>query len=408
MRRDVCPRCDSHTVVTWHGRPLDPNVSCFDQIGYRCEKCGKTYSYNQIVYYTADEREAAQLRRREYKRSWDAEHHDRVLENQRERRQRNRDANNAKYRLRRATDKEYRDHCNELQRLRRAKYKKQRDEEKRKAMAEAWEMLSHNGYRPKRRDVKSVTEHGDVRPARFGAPMRDVCTHCDDHTAKRLASGKYRCVRCGREMEFRQVNFRTVAEIEAAKEKVRQRASEFGRTHSRKYLREHADEMNRSEREITEHYLEVQKERMHQRYLERYSKLKDNPEAYEEFLKANRLRSAHWRQRKREEFEQIKQEVSDELAKERERTRQMAGHETVRSTDLSALQGIFFEELDNLMALDINGDDEAIEREINRAKAVSDVGARAIENANTAVGIIRARSEMAGAKLASVPAMLKS
>lgn len=86
----------------------------------------------------------------------------------------------------------------------------------------------------------------------------------------------------------------------------------------------------------------------------------------------------------------------------------MAGHETVRSTDLSALQGIFFEELDNLMSLDISGDDEVIEREINRAKAVSDVGARAIENANTAVGIIRARSEMAGAKLASVPAMLKS
>ena len=45
----------------------------------------------------------------------------------------------------------------------------------------------------------------------------------------------------------------------------------------------------------------------------------------------------------------------------------MAGHETVRSTDLSALQGIFFEELDNLMALDINGDDEVIELEINRA-----------------------------------------
>ena len=58
--------------------------------------------------------------------------------------------------------------------------------------------------------------------------------------------------------------------------------------------------------------------------------------------------------------------------------------------------------------LDISGDDEAIEREINRAKAVSDVGARAIENANTAVVIIRARSEMASAKLASVPAMLKA
>lgn len=240
MRRDVCPRCDSHSVVTWHGVQLNPNVSCFDQIGYRCERCGRTYSYNQIMYYTTDEREAARIRRREYKRAWDAEHHDRVLENQRERRQRNRDVYNAKYRLRRAKDKEYRDHCNELQQLRRAKYKRKREDEKRKAMAEAWEMLSRNSYKP------------------------------------------------------------------------------------------------------------------------------------------------------------------------RERTREMAGHETVRSTDLSALQGIFFEELDNLMSLDINGDDEAIEREINRAKAVSDVGARAIENANTAVDIIRARSEMVGAKLASVPAMLKA
>lgn len=237
---------------------------------------------------------------------------------------------------------------------------------------------------------------------------RDVCPHCDAHSAAKTASGVYRCERCGREMPFREVNFRTVAEIEEAKERARQRASEFNRTHSQKYLREHRDEMSRSEREMAEHYLEVQKERMHQRHLKKYARLKSDPEAHERYLKDNRQRSARWRQRKREEFEQIKQEVSDELAKERERTRQMAGHETVRSTDLSALQGIFFEELDNLMALDINGDDEAIEREINRAKAVSDVGARAIENANTAVGIIRARSEIAGAKLASVPAMLKS
>lgn len=122
----------------------------------------------------------------------------------------------------------------------------------------------------------------------------DVCHHCDEHSAVRIASGKYRCERCGRELEFRQVNYRTSAEVEAAKEKVRARAKEFGRTHSKKYFREHADEMSQSEREI------------------------------------------------------------------------------------------------------------------NRAKAVSDVGARAIENANTAVGIIRARSEMAGAKLASVPAMLKA
>lgn len=68
-------------------------------------------------------------------------------------------------------------------------------------------------------------------------------------------------------MPFREVNYRTSAEVEAAKEKVRARAKEFGRTHSKKYLREHADEMSQSEREMTEHYLEVQKERMHQRHL---------------------------------------------------------------------------------------------------------------------------------------------
>lgn len=240
MRRDVCPRCDSHSVVPWHGRQFDPDVSCFDRIQYICQECGKTYSYNQIFHYTTGEREAATARKLENKRVWKTEHHDRVLECDRERHRRRSHTYNAKIRMRRASDKEYRDHCNELQRLRRAKYREEREAEDARLLAEAWEMLSRNRYRP------------------------------------------------------------------------------------------------------------------------------------------------------------------------RERTREMAGHETVRSTDLSALQGIFFEELDNLMALDINGDDEAIEREINRAKAVSDVGARAIENANTAVGIIRARSEMAGAKLASVPAMLKS
>ena len=68
---------------------------------------------------------------------------------------------------------------------------------------------------------------------------RDVCPHCDAHSAAKTASGVYRCERCGREMPFREVNFRTVAEIEEAKERVRQRASEFNRTHSQKYLREH-------------------------------------------------------------------------------------------------------------------------------------------------------------------------
>ena len=91
----------------------------------------------------------------------------------------------------------------------------------------------------------------------------------------------------------------------------------------------------------------------------------------------------------------------------KERKREMTDHEPVRSTDLSALQGIFFEELDNLMALDVGATEEEINREIDRAKAVSEIGGRAIENANTACTIIRTRAELGGSKLAAVPKMLE-
>lgn len=82
-------------------------------------------------------------------------------------------------------------------------------------------------------------------------------------------------------------------------------------------------------------------------------------------------------------------------------------HKPMRSIDLSALQGIFFEELDNLMSLDMDASDEEVEREINRAKAVSDIGGRAIENANTVCGILRARADLGGSKLSAVPKMLE-
>lgn len=38
-------------------------------------------------------------------------------------------------------------------------------------------------------------------------------------------------------------------------------------------------------------------------------------------------------------------------------------HKPMRSIDLSALQGIFFEELDNLMSLDMDASDEEVECE---------------------------------------------
>ena len=86
----------------------------------------------------------------------------------------------------------------------------------------------------------------------------------------------------------------------------------------------------------------------------------------------------------------------------------MTEHTPVRSTDLSALQGILFEELDNLAQLDVEANDGRLEREVARAKAISDVSARAIENANTAVNIMRARADLAGSKLEKFPRMLNA
>ena len=91
----------------------------------------------------------------------------------------------------------------------------------------------------------------------------------------------------------------------------------------------------------------------------------------------------------------------------KERTKTMTEHQPVRSTDLSALQGIFFEELDNLMALGEHATEEEVQREIDRAKAVSEIGGRAIENANTVCNILRTRADLGGAKLSSVPKMLE-
>lgn len=90
-----------------------------------------------------------------------------------------------------------------------------------------------------------------------------------------------------------------------------------------------------------------------------------------------------------------------------ERTKTMTEHQPIRSTDLSALQGIFFEELDNLMALGEHATEEEVQREIDRAKAVSEIGGRAIENANTVCNILRTRADLGGAKLSSVPKMLE-
>lgn len=80
-------------------------------------------------------------------------------------------------------------------------------------------------------------------------------------------------------------------------------------------------------------------------------------------------------------------------------------HEPVRSCDLSALQGLMFEELDNLMGLDMAGDPDVIEREMGRAKAVSDIASVAIDNANTVLRVVQQQAMVTG-EAKRVPRML--
>ena len=84
----------------------------------------------------------------------------------------------------------------------------------------------------------------------------------------------------------------------------------------------------------------------------------------------------------------------------------MAEHEPVRSTGLGALQGLIFEELDNLMALDLD-DADKVAAEMERAKAVSDIAGVAIDNANTVCRVVQMQAESMGA-VKSVPKMLNA
>lgn len=65
------------------------------------------------------------------------------------------------------------------------------------------------------------------------------------------------------------------------------------------------------------------------------------------------------------------------------------GHRPTRSTDLGALQGLMFEELDNLMSLDMTGDPDRIAAEMRRAEAVSAIASTAIGNANTVLRVVQ-------------------
>ncbi|BBH49857.1 hypothetical protein Pcatena_04440 [Parolsenella catena] len=81
------------------------------------------------------------------------------------------------------------------------------------------------------------------------------------------------------------------------------------------------------------------------------------------------------------------------------------GHAPTRSTDLGALQGLMFEELDNLMALDLSGDPDVIDAEMRRAEAVSSIASTAIDNANTVLRVVQQQS-MAASTDRRLPRMI--
>lgn len=72
------------------------------------------------------------------------------------------------------------------------------------------------------------------------------------------------------------------------------------------------------------------------------------------------------------------------------------GHAPARSIDLGALQGLMFEELDNLMSLDMSGDPDAVAAEMRRAEAVSNLAGVAIDNANTVLRVVQQQQMVTG------------
>lgn len=98
-------------------------------------------------------------------------------------------------------------------------------------------------------------------------------------------------------------------------------------------------------------------------------------------------------------------------ARRRERTRERAmsderdGRTPMRSTDLGALQGLMFEELDNLMSLDMSGDPDAIAAEMRRAEAVSTLAGVAIDNANTVLRVVQ-QQQVATGEVKRIPRMI--
>lgn len=217
---------------------------------------------------------------------------------------------------------------------------------------------------------------------------RDVCPYCDSHTVVKSPhvgegyDGRgYVCSACGRLLRYRRVSYYTAGE----KTESRARRAELKRRYQERYRASHQGY-------FSDYYTRNRDHILLQQRLAR----KHNPTYPERHREWDR----RYREKKRREHEEALEMAFDALShnvyrpKERKmEPKQNEAHRPTRSTDLGALQGLMFEELDNLMSLDLsNGDPDAIEAEMKRAEAVSNIAGVAIDNANTVLRVVQQQS----------------
>lgn len=76
-----------------------------------------------------------------------------------------------------------------------------------------------------------------------------------------------------------------------------------------------------------------------------------------------------------------------------------------RKNDLGRLNDLLFEELDRLNSVD-QGDREAVQAEVNRAKAMQGIAAQVTTSSQIVLDTVRLRAEWAGSRVATTPRML--
>lgn len=76
-----------------------------------------------------------------------------------------------------------------------------------------------------------------------------------------------------------------------------------------------------------------------------------------------------------------------------------------RGADLGTLNALLFEELERLNGCDL-GDEDAIKREVERAKAIQGIAAQITASSKIVLDTVKLRAEWAGSRHAATPKML--